>query len=176
MTSSPKGTAPFSGETSGLGAAHHFDHFAPGSFDPGKLRLSESFEAAQLNRTHQSPVVASTPPRILLVDAALALQKLHLLLLRSIPAIVEALASCADMYLHDKHGYVLVILALNSESRKTAEAAHFVRRRWSNARILLLENKSAMIDDWLYDERIDPQLLPAAVLTAAIRLMNGEQS
>ncbi len=175
MTSTPKGTAPVTGETSGFGTAHHFDHFESGNCDPGSQQLGKSFEAAQLNLAHQSLVVAYTPPRILLVDAALALQKLHLLLLRSIPAIVESMASCADMYLHGKQGYVLVILALQSESRETAEAAHFVRHRWSTARILLLENESALIDEWLYDERIDPHLHPAEVLAAAIRLMNEKQ-
>lgn len=129
-----------------------------------------------LNRTDQPHVVArKKPARILLVDAAPALDEWHLLLLRSIPAIVETLASCADLYLHQEHGYALVILVLHSNSRETAEAAHFVRHRWSAARILLLEGESAMIDDWLYDERIDPHSHPAKVREAAIRLMNEEK-
>ncbi|HTW80665.1 MAG TPA: hypothetical protein VME23_14055 [Terracidiphilus sp.] len=127
------------------------------------------------NRADQALCVTRTKPaRILLVDAALALQESHLLLLRSIPAIVEALTSCADMYLHKEHGYALVILVLHSKSRETAEAAHFVRQRWSAARILLLESESAMIDDWLYDERVDPHSHPATLLEAAIRLMTED--
>jgi hypothetical protein len=112
------------------------------------------------------------PARILLVDGAHALHETHLLLLRSIPAIVEPLVSCADMYLHKEHDYALVILVLQSQSKETAEAASFIRNRWSTARILLLEGESARIDDWLYDERIDPYLHPAMVREAAIRLMN----
>jgi hypothetical protein len=112
------------------------------------------------------------PARILLVDGARALHESHLLLLRSIPAIVETLVSCADMYLHKDHDYELVILVLHSESRETAEAASFIRNRWRTARILLLEGESARIDDWLYDERIDPCLHPRMVLEAATRLMN----
>jgi hypothetical protein len=97
------------------------------------------------------------------------------LFLRSIPAIVETLASCADMYLREEHGYALVILVLHSKSTETAEAAHFIRHRWSAARILLLDGESVMIDDWLYDERIDPNVHPATVRGAAIRLMTEEK-
>jgi hypothetical protein len=79
------------------------------------------------------------------------------------------------LYLHEQRDYALVILVLHCESRETAEAAHFVRHRWSAARILLLERESAMIDDWLYDERIDPRLQPATMCEAAIRLIAEEK-
>jgi hypothetical protein len=129
-----------------------------------------------LNRADQPLLVTSKKPaRILLVDAALVLQESHLLLLQMIPAIVERLTSCADMYLHEGHGYALVILVLHSKPAETAEAAFFVRHRWIGARILLLEGESPMIDDWLYDERLHPHQHPAAVCEAAIRLMAEEQ-
>jgi hypothetical protein len=129
-----------------------------------------------VNRAEQSTIVsAKKQARILLVDAVKALQESHLLLLRSTSAIVETLACCADMYFHEGHGYALVILALHSESGETAEAAHFVRHRWSAARILLLEGESEIIDDWLYDERIDPHMHPAAVHDAVLRLMTEEE-
>ena len=132
-------------------------------------------QATPLNRAEQSPVVTTKKhPRILLVEQALALRELHVSLLRSVPAIVETLACCADLYLHAQPTYALVILVLHSQSGETAEAAHFVRRRWNTARILLLESESAVIDDWLYDERIDPQLHPAALREAAIRLITKE--
>ena len=125
-----------------------------------------------LIRAVQPPAVtAKRLPRILLVDALLALQESHLSLLRSIPAIVHTLTCCADMYVHEEHGYALVILALNCNSKETSDAAIFVRHRWSSARILLLEEESAQIDDWLYDERIGPHLHPLVVREAAIRLM-----
>lgn len=115
--------------------------------------------------------VAKKPARILLIDADLTLHESHLMLLRSIPAIVNTLPSCADLYLHEGNDYALVILVLHPESKKPAEAAHFVRHRWIGARILLLQGGSAVIDDWLYDERVDPHSNPATVLDAAIRLM-----
>jgi hypothetical protein len=95
--------------------------------------------------------------------------------LRSIPAIVEAAASCADMYLHKGHAYALVILVFPPKSREMTEAADYVRHRWSAARILLLESESAMIDDWLYDERIDRHLHPTTLREAAIRLVAEEE-
>lgn len=78
------------------------------------------------------------------------------------------------MYLHEERAYALVILVLGPQSRETAEAAHFVRHRWSGARILLFESEPAVIDDWLYDERVDPNLHPSIVREAAVRLMPGE--
>jgi hypothetical protein len=43
------------------------------------------------------------------------------------------------------------------------------------SRILLLESEPAAIDDWLYDERVDPHPHPATVRDAAIRLMAEEK-
>ena len=37
--------------------------------------------------------------------------------------------------------------------------------------ILLLKGESPSIDDWLYDERVDPRLHPVNVREAAIRLL-----
>jgi hypothetical protein len=87
---------------------------------------------------------------------------------------VETLGSCAELYLHKEHGYALVILVLSPKSSETTEAADFVRHRWTAARILLLENESAMVDDWLYDERVDPHSHPATLREAAIRLTVGK--
>ena len=129
-----------------------------------------------MGRADRSLVVsANKPARILLVDAAFALHELHLMLLRSIPAAVETLASCADMYHLKERAYALVILVFPPKSRETTEAADYVRHRWSTARILLLESESAMIDDWLYDERIDRHLHPTTLREAAIRLIAGEE-
>jgi hypothetical protein len=176
MNSLSKGAALISSASTGVGAVHHADRLGHGGFDLRRQQLAGLPEVTMLNRADQPLVVTATrPARILLVDAALALHESHLMLLRSIPAIVEILASCADLYLHQEHGYWLVILVLHPQSRETAEAAHFVRRRWSGARILLLESESAMIDDWLYDERVDPHLHPDTLREAAIRLMTGDK-
>lgn len=149
--------------------------FAHRGFDPEPPQTAGSRSAILLNRAdRRPPVLRAQPPRILLVGAALALHELHLALLRSIPAVVESLASCADMYLHEGDDYALVVLMLRQHSRETAEAAQYVRRRWSAARILLLESGAELIDDWLYDERVDPDSYPAIVRKAAIRLVTGE--
>jgi len=175
MTSSPRCTALVAGGSSSVGAVQA-DSFARPGVDPHHPRPPESSEVTRLSRVGRSLVVsARRPPRILLVDAALAMYELHIALLRSIPAFVEKLVSCADMYLHEEDAYALVILALRPQARETAEVAHFVRHRWSAARILLLESESAVIDDWLYDERVDPHPQPATVRDAAIRLMTEEQ-
>jgi hypothetical protein len=64
---------------------------------------------------------------------------------------------------------------LHTHSRETAQAAEYVRHRWRSARILLLECEPPEIDDWLYDERIDPQLHPATLREMAIRLMTQKE-
>jgi hypothetical protein len=176
MISSHKGTTNIrSGASSSVGVIHG-DCFARGSFDSRRPKPEGPSEVSALNGVDGSLVVSSKKlPRILLVDAALALHELHLELLRSIPALVEKLVSCADMYLHEENAYALVILVLQHQAGETAEVAHFVRHRWSAARILLLESESAVIDDWLYDERVDPHPHPAAVRDAAIRLMTEEK-
>jgi hypothetical protein len=175
MTSGQKGVALIASASSGVGAANT-DRLARRGFDPRRPHPGRSPEVTTQNRAAQSPVVtAERPPRILLVGAALALRELHLSLLRSIPAIVETLACCADMYLHEEPAYALVILVLDSQSGETAEAARFARHRWNAARILLLESEASAIDDWLYDERVDPNLHPATVREAAIRLITEEK-
>jgi hypothetical protein len=176
MISSEKGMAPITS-----GASSHVDAFRTDRFERRGYDLScpepgEFSAVTTLSRADRPLVVsARKPPRILLVDAALALHELHLELLRSTPAIVETLASCADLYLHEGDAYALVILGFHPQSRETPEVAHFVRHRWSVSRILLLQSESAVIDDWLYDERVDPHSHPATVCEAAIRLMTEEK-
>jgi hypothetical protein len=176
MISSQTSTSPItSGSASGVGGRNS-NRFAREDFDPYRPQPGGSSAATTLNRADVSLVVsAKKPPRILLVDATLALREFHLVLLRTIPAIVETLASCADIYLHEEHAYALVILMLHTHSRETAEVAEFVRHRWRSARILLLESESPVIDDWLYDERVDPHLHPTTLREAAIRLMAQEE-
>ena len=175
MTSSRSSRFLITSGSSGFGAAQG-DRFAHQEWEPRTPRARASLEATKLDRAGRLLLdFVKARPRILLVDAALLLHELHLTLLRSIPAIVERLTSCAEMYLHNEHGYALVIFVFPPKSRETAEAADYVRHRWRTARILLLESESAMIDDWLYDARIDPHFHPATVREAAIRLMAGQE-
>jgi len=174
MTSSRSSSAFITSGSSGCDAVRA-DHFARRDFDAQAPQPRWASEVNTMSRADRSIIVsAKKRPRILLCDAALALDELYLMLLRSIPAIVEAVTSCADMYVHKEQAYALVILVLPPKSSETTEAAHFVRHRWSSARILLLESEVAAIDDWLYDERIDPNLDPATVREAAIRLIAEE--
>jgi hypothetical protein len=137
-------------------------------------KREESCEMTVLDRVDRPLVALTQKPRILLVNTALLLHESLLQLLRSIPAIVETVSCCADMYRHEARGYSLVILALHSRSTETSEAAHFTRRRWNAARILLLEGECTAIDDWLYDQRVGPPFNPETVFDTAKRLMAEE--
>lgn len=176
MISSQTSTPPItSGPSSGVGGLSG-NRIARRDFDPSRPEPGGSSEATGLNRAEVSLIgSAKEAPRILLVDATLALGEFHLECLRSIPSVVETLASCAEMYVHEGLGYALVILMLHTHSRETAEVAEFVRHRWRSARILLLESESPAIDDWLYDQRVDPRLHPTALREAAIRLVTQEE-
>jgi hypothetical protein len=172
QTSTPPITSGPSSRVSGLNG----NRIAHNDWDPRRPEPGGSSEATELNRDDVSLIVfAKEPPRILVLDATHAVRKCHLELLRSIPALVETVASCADIYLHEEHAYSLVILMLHAHSRETAQVAEFVRHRWRSARILLLECESPEIDDWLYDERVDPHLHPATLREAAIRLMTQKE-
>lgn len=172
---SSRNTVVLAPDSSALFGAVDADRFASRECDPRFPQTGGLLEPTKLSRAGRFLLdSARRPPRILLVDAALALHELHIRLLQSIPAIVETLASCAELYLHKEQGYALVVLMFPPKSRETTEAADFVRHRWTAARILLLESESAMIDDWLYDERVDPQLHPGTLREAVIRLIAGE--
>jgi hypothetical protein len=176
MISTPKGAALITRALSSGVRAARAGGFVLRGFDSRRSQPAGSYAPATLNRVDRSLALsAERLPRILLADAALVLHELHLMLLRSMSAIVETLASCTDLYFHEGHVYALIILVLHQQSRQTAEAAHFVRHRWSAARILLLGSESAAIDDWLYDDRVDPRSHPATVCEAAIRLMTEEK-
>lgn len=176
MIWSQSGTLPITSEPSSSIGGINGTYFAREEFDACRQQAGRSSEATGLDRADASLVVSPKRlPRILLVDATLGLREYHLELLRSIPAIVETLASCVDMYLHEEQVYSLVILMLHADSREIAEVAEFVRHRWRPARILLLESESPVIDDWLYDERVDPHLHPSILREAAIRLMAEDE-
>jgi len=125
-----------------------------------------------LERFTDAPLVSvQSSPSILVVNAALSLHESHVQFIRAIPAIVEIVPSCADLYSHSKRGYALVILALDREAGETTDAANFARQQWSTAKILLIEAERATIDDWLYDERVEPDCTAEAICDAAKRLL-----
>jgi hypothetical protein len=161
LTLLPEGAALIRSASSGDDAVYDVDRFSRRGSEPRRIQLGTSPQTTTPNRTDQLLTVSpNTPARILLVNGSFTLSESHLLPLQSIPAIVETLGSCADMYLHKGHGYALVVLFPHCKPSETAEAAHFVRHQWS-----------AMIDDWLYDERVDPYSHPATLCEAAIRLI-----
>jgi hypothetical protein len=82
---------------------------------------------------------------------------------------------CWDLYKSEtlEHCDVAVFLSTLSEP-EFVEAAHFIRRRWPLARILIVRSEEWWIDDALYDERVIPAANPFSLLLAIERLaMNG---
>jgi hypothetical protein len=52
------------------------------------------------------------------------------------------------------------------------EVAHFIRRRWPAARILIVRPEEWWLDDVLYDDRVVPGVNPELLLSAVERLLD----
>lgn len=76
-----------------------------------------------------------------------------------------------DLYQADMHeGCEIAVLHQTLSQKELMEAAHFVRRRWPLARILLVRVEEWWIDDALYDDRVVPGVNPELLLAAVERL------
>lgn len=67
-------------------------------------------------------------------------------------------------------GCEVAVLHHTLSQEELIEAAHFIRRRWPAARILIVRPKEWWIDDALYDDRVLPDANPELLLSAVERL------
>jgi hypothetical protein len=66
----------------------------------------------------------------------------------------------------------LVILHNVFTLSELEDSSRFVRRRWPHARILLVHGKNELLDDALYDERVDPNVT-SENLSSTIQRLTG---
>jgi hypothetical protein len=83
-------------------------------------------------------------------------------------------ANDRDLYGFSKHeSYDVAILHHTLNEDDLRETAHFIRRRWPKARILIIRAEAPYIDDALYDDRVLPRVNPELLLAAIDRLTDG---
>jgi hypothetical protein len=67
-------------------------------------------------------------------------------------------------------GCEVAVLHQTLSQKELIEAAHFIRRRWPTARILIVRPEEWWIEDALYDDRVVPDSNPELLLSAVERL------
>lgn len=64
----------------------------------------------------------------------------------------------------------VAVLHQTLSQKELIQAAHFIRRRWPAARIVIVRPEEWWIDDALYDDRVVPDANPELLLFAVERL------
>jgi CheY-like chemotaxis protein len=115
---------------------------------------------------------ASFTERLLLVEPDLELRESRSLLLSSLRLTVHAAGYHLDLFqlLHENR-YKLIVLELLRNEEYASQVAEFVRENWPEAKILLLGQSCGDLDDWLYDDIVDPCCNPAGIIQSAQRLL-----
>jgi hypothetical protein len=67
-------------------------------------------------------------------------------------------------------GCEVAVLHQTLSEKELIEAAHFIRRRWPAARIVMIRAEEWWIDDALYDDRVVPDANPELLLHAVEHL------
>jgi hypothetical protein len=67
--------------------------------------------------------------------------------------------------------FSIIAISLNPREVEAAKIATYARGQWAAAKILLLGRLTEDFDDPLYDEIVDPNFNPAALVEAAKRLL-----
>jgi DNA-binding response OmpR family regulator len=88
---------------------------------------------------------------------------------------ISAATTLLELYAISMRASWDIAVLLSTLSRKDLqESAHFVRRRWPSAKILVIRADAQSLDDALYDDRVAPGVNPE-VLLAAIHCLVGNQ-
>jgi hypothetical protein len=117
------------------------------------------------------------PLRVLLVEPDLeVLADRSLLLSRSNYTVAPASGYREIFGLHSEIGFRLAVLNDNLGELALRAAAEFVRRQWPSARILILGNAQAALEDYLYDEVVNHQIQSKELLDTLARLSEDSWS
>jgi len=109
--------------------------------------------------------------RVLLVDSDPGLRDLSLLL-NSPQLFVDAVRGYSEVFrLGDENRYTVVVLSERRNDHQTFQIAEYVRTRWPDAKILILGDSCGDLDDWLYDDIVDPTCNTAGFIQAVQRLL-----
>ena len=114
---------------------------------------------------------------ILIVCADDTLLHSRALLLSTLKIPVQAVSGDSEVSnLPPCANFCLVVLDLVSLELQAAAIAAYVRTRWPGARILLLGGLLQNVDDWLYDDIVEPRFNPSGFIEASKRLLKKLRS
>jgi hypothetical protein len=115
--------------------------------------------------------------KVLLVEPDLeVLANRTLVLSRSNYAVAPANNYREIFSLHDEIGFCLAVLNDTLGEMALRAAAEFVRRQWPSARILILGNAQAALEDYLYDEVVNHRIRSEELLDTLERLSKDDWS
>jgi hypothetical protein len=83
-------------------------------------------------------------------------------------AVAEGYRELLQTVMGDEYEVAVLQEALSQE--ELLQVAHFIRRRWPAARILIIRQEEWWLDDALYDDRVVPDANPELLLSAVERL------
>jgi hypothetical protein len=108
----------------------------------------------------------------LLVESHSDLRESRRLLLSSLGLPVHAVGCPIEVFqlLRESH-YTLIVLDLLNSEEYASHIPEFVRANWPGAKILLLGQSCGHLDDWLYDDVVDPCCNPAGLIQSAQHLL-----
>lgn len=115
---------------------------------------------------------ATFTEQVLLVESDSDLRESRRLLLTSLGLPVHAVGYHLEVFqlLRESHYSLIVVDLLHSEEY-ASQIAEFVRASWPEAKILVLGQSCGHLDDWLYDDVVDPCCNPEGLIQSAQHLL-----
>jgi hypothetical protein len=111
--------------------------------------------------------------QLLLIESDPGLCESRRLLLASLGVPVHAVHSHLEVFQQaGGNRYNLIVLDVLRDPEHAPEIAEFARVNWPEAKILLLGPGCGSLDDWLYDDLVDPYCNPAGVIESAKDLLD----
>jgi len=124
-----------------------------------------------------NPTDKFTHPRVLLVEPDLEVLSARSLLLSRSNYTVAPASSYREIFgLRSEIGFRLAVLNDSLGELALRAAAEFVRRQWPSARILILGNARAALEDYLYDEVVNHRIQSNELLDTLARLSEDSWS
>jgi hypothetical protein len=130
-----------------------------------------------VNPTSNSSYEKLTQPRVLLVEPDLEMLAARTLLLSKSNYIVAPAGSYREIFgLRSEIGFRLAVLSDTLGELALRAAAEFIRRQWPSARVLILGNARAALEDHLYDEVVNHRIQSTEFLDTLARLSEDSWS
>jgi hypothetical protein len=115
---------------------------------------------------------ATFTPKTLLVESDPEIRQSRQLLFASLGLSVHAVGCYPEVFqLLGENRYQLIVLDLLHNREDASQIAQLGRVRWPEAKILLLGYSCGSLDDWLYDDLVDPRRSSSTLVESVQRLL-----